>query len=554
MSLRVQDLAVSFGGVEAVAGVSFDLAAGQCVALVGESGSGKSVTARALLGLAGADARVSAAALELDGAPLPAAGAPAWRRIRGARIGLVLQDALGALDPLRPVGREIGDGLRLHARASGSERAGRVHDALLRAGIENPVLRARQRSGELSGGLRQRALIAAAIALDPPYLVADEPTTALDAGIGRQVLAELGRLKAAGTGILLISHDLDAVAGLADHVLVLAGGRVVESGPTTQLLAAPEAPETRALLAANPAGRPRGTRLSIEDRPPRHGRATREPPIEPARGVGGPPVLELRDVGVVHRTPDGPFSALDGASLELRRGETLGVVGASGSGKTTLARVAIGLDAPTSGQVRRFGKPGGSGPGALRAARGRIGLVGQDAGGGFDPRWSVERTLADALAAEPGGRRRTRTARRRAVAALLDAVGLSGSLAGRAPASLSGGQRQRVAIARALAAGPELLVLDEPVSALDLTVQARVLDLLDDLQRERGLGYLLISHDLDVVAHASDRIAVVEAGRIVEQGDAARVLAAPEHPATRRLLGARRPLGGAARAQTDPVS
>jgi peptide/nickel transport system ATP-binding protein len=529
----VTGLSVSFGGAEVVHDVSFSLAPGHCVALVGESGSGKSVTARALLGLTGGT--VSATTLSLDGTSLTGLSERAWRRVRGPRIGLVLQDALVSLDPLRPIGREIDDTLRLHRRLSPAERRARVLEVLDEVGMPEPRERRSQRSGELSGGLRQRALIAAALALRPGVIIADEPTTALDAAVQRQVVDRLATLREEGTAILAISHDLGAVRRIADHVVVMRAGRVVEQGPVAQVLDSPRDPYTRALVAALPAGKPRGARLSPTGDGRNQGRTEPKPPIPLENRDFDPDFVTILTARSLTRRFGGR-RAVDDVSLELRAGETLGVVGASGSGKTTLARLLLGLDTPDDGTVTLDGEAWNPmRERDRRSRRHRLGAIYQDALSSFDPRLTVGRTLADALT---GGRSTRVGARRADVERLLDDVGLDRGTAERLPATLSGGQRQRVAIARALAPRPRAIICDEPVSSLDVTVQAQVLDLLDELQRELGLAYLFISHDLDVIRHTSDRVAVMNDGRIVEEGPTEGVFSSPRHAYTRALLAA----------------
>jgi peptide/nickel transport system ATP-binding protein len=544
--LRIENLRVAFGtpATTVVDGVSLSIRPGECLALVGESGSGKSVTARTVLGLAGERATVTADALELRGRSVLGLSDRGWRGIRGREVGLILQDALASLDPLRPVGREIADALRLHTPLPARLRRDRVIELLRSVGMPEPELRAHQRSAELSGGLRQRALIASAIALDPPLLIADEPTTALDTTVQARILDLLGELRSAGTAILLISHDLAVVRGIADRVAVMAEGRIVETGDVRDVLEHPREEYTRRLVRAVPAGKPRGDRLSL-------GSATGTSVNGGNAGdaaVSGTasPTLDGRDraptplfsVTDVTRTFDGPDRsrrvAVQAASFDLRAGETLGLVGESGSGKTTLARLALGLLEPDSGRVELEGRPWSPLPeGERRARRSLVGAIYQDPLASFDPRLPVGRILADALS----GGQHARPARVQAeLETLLASVGLAPSVLARRPLHLSGGQRQRVAIARALAPRPRVLICDEPVSALDVSVQAQVLDLLDDLQDRFGLAYLFISHDLGVIAHMSDRVAVMSDGRIVETGPTAEVLAAPAHPFTRALL------------------
>lgn len=531
-ALTVRGLRIGFDGTEVVRGVDLDLARGRIVALVGESGSGKSVTARALLGLAGRGAEVEAERFELDGEDVRGAGERRWRRLRGAKVGLVLQDALASLDPLRPIGREIGDALRLHLGLRPAAARQRVLELLERLELPHPTLTIDRRSGELSGGMRQRALIAAAVVLDPPVLIADEPTTALDVGVQATVLQLLREAADRGTAVLLISHDLAVVSGIADEVLVLADGAVVERGPTAEVLGAPRHPATRALLAAVPTEVPRGVPLLAA--------ARLDDPNAPLPAASGAPagstadsapILEASGLRRVYRSRGTELVAVDDVSLALRPGRTLGLVGESGSGKTTLARLLLALERPDAGAVRLDGGPWSeSSEAARRPVRRRMGAIWQDPYGSFDPRWGVARLLRDALSV--GGQESDE----RAVHELLDLVRLPTAIAASHPLELSGGQRQRVAIARALAARPEILIADEPVSALDVTVQAAVLDLLDELQRERGLAMLFISHDLGVVRHMSDELAVMRHGRILEHGDAGQLFAAPQHAYTAALI------------------
>ncbi|MFE9427592.1 dipeptide ABC transporter ATP-binding protein [Kitasatospora sp. NPDC006697] len=518
--VRVEGLAVSFpaasggGRIEAVREASFTVRRGQVVALVGESGSGKSATARSLVGLAGPGARVGAAALRFDGTDLTALGERGWRSLRGRRIGYVLQDALGSLDPLRRVGAEVAEAAREHRTVPPAALAGEAVRLLAEVGVPQPELRARQFPHELSGGLRQRALIAAALSARPELLIADEPTTALDATVQRQVLGLIRERTQDGTAVLLISHDLGVVAEFADQVYVMRQGRFVEQGPPGRVLRAPDHPYTRALVDAVPDG---SVRPAAPERP---GRA----------------VLRAEGLAKSYRLPDrSTLHALREVSLEVRAGETLGVVGESGSGKTTLGRMLAGLVRPDAGRIELDGRDWSVLRGAeRRRARLRVQVVHQDPLASFDPRHTVRRLLADPLRAT--GLRRPRWPAR--MAELLDEVGLSADLLDRMPRDLSGGQRQRLAICRALAVRPDVVVCDEPVSALDATVQAQVLDLFEQTRQRLGVAYVFISHDLGVVRRLSHQVLVLRDGRAVEAGPAARVLDAPQHPYTRQLLAA----------------
>lgn len=537
--VEISGLTIRFGphGQPVVSDLALTVARGECLALVGESGSGKSVTARTVVGLTGPTSQVSYDRLRFDGEDMSSLTEQRWRRIRGARIGFVLQDALSSLDGLRTVGREIAEPLRLHTTLSKDERAAKVLDLLRSVGVPEPELRARQYPHELSGGLRQRALIASAIACGPELLVADEPTTALDTTVQAQVLALLESLRSASTAMLIVSHDLAVVARLSDRVAVMKAGQIVEQGPTAQVLSAPDHPYTRSLLAAIPADRPRGTRLSAGGAVSSRATTSARKAAVADVATTGQPVIRAEGLGKSYPGPDGGVRrVVDDVSFDLRAGETLGVVGESGSGKTTTARLVLGVEVPDAGTVRVDGESWTAMSAADRRGRHRlVQVVYQDPLSSFDPRHTVERVLGEAVAVALPGSRSAREAR---LAELMDLVHLDSSLRTRRPLELSGGQRQRVAIARALAPAPKVVVCDEPVSALDVSVQARILDLLDELQDELGLSYLFISHDLGVVTHISDRVLVMKDGSVVESGDAQTVLREPRHPYTQELVAA----------------
>jgi peptide/nickel transport system ATP-binding protein len=501
--IEVDNLRVTFRlgrrTVEAVRGVSFTVGAGECVAIVGESGSGKSVTARSLVGLAGPGAHVEADTFTVDGRDVRGFAGRDWRRLRGRFAGLILQDALVSLDPLRTVGAEIGEVLRVHGLADRQDRPARVRELLTAVHMPEPGRRAGQYPHQLSGGLRQRALIASAIAGGPRLLIADEPTTALDATVQAQILKLLAERRATGETLLLISHDLAVVSKLADRVLVMKDGRIVEDGPTRAILAGAAHPYTKELVAAA-SGRRRVT--------------TARP---------GDVVAEATALRKVY----GDRTVVRDVDLTIRCGEIVGLVGESGSGKTTVAQLLFGLTEPTSGHVR-FGGAAFSGvpERARRPIRRRLQLIAQDPLSAFDPRWTVRRIVGEAL---PRGED---------PAPILERVGLGADVLDRYPRQLSGGQRQRVAVARAIAPRPSLIICDEPVSALDVSVQAQVLDLLAGIREQDGTALLFISHDLGVIRDLADRVLVMHDGRVVEQGPVKAVFDHAGHEYTRALLDA----------------
>lgn len=537
--LDVRGLTVAIGGTPIVHGVDLRVDAGECVALVGASGSGKTVTARAVLGLSAPGAAVHADVFAVDGVDAGGYTDRRWRRLRGSRVGYVGQEALGALDPLRPVGREVADSLRLHTEMRAAERVDAVRDALAAVGLDPDIATDGRLAGTLSGGMRQRALIAAATVGSPALLVADEPTTALDAGVALTVMEQLRAAQTRGAGLLVITHDLGLVAGWADRVAVVHEGRIVEHGAVAEVFAAPTHPATRALVraagaaAAPAAASPAAVRCEVPDTvrgveaPTGAGSSHgSEPTSHGARGV-------LAAQGL-SREYDGML-AVDDVSFGLVRGRVLGVIGASGSGKTTLARMLLGLETPDAGTVTLDDDPWVPLPEReRRPRRHRVAAVVQDPAATFDERWSVERVLADAFSR--GDERRARGALGGRVDAALRQVDLDPVLRSRSPRTLSGGQRQRLAIARALATDPEVIVLDEPVTALDATVQDAVLRLLERLRDETGVAMVFVSHDLRAVRRMADDVLVVHRGAVVEHGPAAEVFARPAHPVTARLL------------------
>ncbi|MFF8771181.1 dipeptide ABC transporter ATP-binding protein [Kitasatospora sp. NPDC015120] len=552
--LSVRDLRVGFadprGGapVAAVRGLSFDLARGEVLGLVGESGSGKSATGLAVLGLHDPRTTTVTGSIRLAGQELVGAGESALRRVRGGRAALVFQDALTSLSPFHGVGAQLAEMYRLHHPGAGRAEARRRAAAMLdRVGI--PAARVRDYPHQFSGGMRQRVMIAMALMNDPDVLIADEPTTALDARVQRQVLDLLGELQREhGTAVLLVSHDLGVVAGITDRTLVLRDGRPVESAPTAALLAAPREPYTRALVgAALTLDSVPGTPLPTVDDPSPAPRAAVRP--EPAAAPSGRWLAEVEDLSVHFPGRRGrlplpgrgrpePVRAVEGVSLRIAPGETLGLVGESGSGKSTTSRVLAGLQPATSGTVRYDGVDATAPGRALRRRLAKeVQLVFQDPYSSLNPRRTVAQTLDTPLrlhTALDAGQRRERSAE------LLEQVGLPAAHLDRYPHEFSGGQRQRIGIARALAPEPRLIIADEPVSALDVSVQAQVLNLLMELRERLGVAFLFVSHDLAVVRHFCDRVAVMHRGRLVESADRDRLFAAPHTAYTRELLAAAR--------------
>lgn len=526
MSLvEVTDLSISFGDVHAVRGLSFSLEAGGALGVVGESGSGKSASAYALLGLhRGTGARVGGS-VRVAGVDVQAAGDAELRGLRGAKAAMVFQDPLSSLDPYYAVGDQIAQVYRVHHRVSRRAARARAVEVLDRVGIPDAVRRSRSRPHEFSGGMRQRALIAMALACEPELLIADEPTTALDVTVQAQILDLLHDLRReTGMGLLLVTHDVGVAAESVDDVLVMRSGLAVERGPVAEVLGAPREPYTKALLAAVPRIAP-AARTAEPEGPGGEAGVPRLVPdprtAEPeTTGAEAEVLIEAADVSQVFGRGKSALAAVDGVSLTVRRGETLGIVGESGSGKTTLGRMLVGLLEPTSGRIGRAA---------------RVQMVFQDPVSSLNPRRSVGESVADPLRARG---ERDESAIRARVRDLLLRVGLDPEQYDRYPHEFSGGQRQRVGIARALAAEPELIVCDEAVSALDVTTQAQVTALLAELQRELGLALVFIAHDLAVVRQVSDRVAVMRRGRIVEEGPVERVYGDPVDPYTKQLLAA----------------
>ncbi|MFE1974410.1 dipeptide ABC transporter ATP-binding protein [Streptomyces hygroscopicus] len=591
--LSLRGLRVSYragdGAPPAVRGVDLDIAPGEVVALVGESGSGKSTTAHAVIGLLPPGGRMDGGRVLFEGTDLATAGERELRARRGRDIGLIPQDPMVSLNPVQRIGRQVAEVLLIHGLADRASAPAEAVRILGQAGLPDPEVRARQYPHELSGGMRQRVLIAIAVAARPKLVIADEPTSALDVTVQRRILDHLQTLtRQAGTAVLLITHDLGVAADRARRIAVMSEGEIVETGPVRQVLTAPRHPYTRRLLASAPsmATEPVRVRVRAQARAQAQARGrVREVAAGEPVGEGGAPVAEggapvgealvateglvvgealdaAGGLDVAERldaaegldTAGGPLvvaeglvkeftprgrarvRAVDGVDFTIRRGESFALVGESGSGKSTTARMVARLTDPTEGRIRFDGQDITALSGAaLRRLRRRVQLVHQNPYSSLDPRRSVADAVTEPLRAFRVG---DRAARLRRAAELLDRVALPAATLRRRPGELSGGQRQRVAIARALALGPDLVICDEPVSALDVSVQARILELLAEFQRDLGLSYLFISHDLAVVRQIADRVGVMRGGRLLETGTTDEVFASPSHPYTKELLAA----------------
>jgi len=525
--IEVHDLSIAYRHgpqqTQAVTDVSFSLMQGETLAIVGESGSGKTTIANAILGLLPDSAVVTAGRLLVAGQDLSQASERTKRQLRGRTIGLVPQDPMVSLNPTQRIGRQIAEALVLAKGARYKGVDADVSELLAQVGLDNPQLRARQYPHELSGGMRQRVLIAIALAGNPRLIIADEPTSALDVTVQRRILDHLeGLVRERGISLLIITHDLGVAADRADRVLVMKAGALVEHGTPHQVLANPRQPYTRALIAAAPA--------FAEPRAPR-----------PASASGQTPLLSLTAVNKHYRLPRirgqaERFQALADVSFKVCAGQTLGIVGESGSGKSTALRIALGLEKADRGRVH-FADQDVTDFGwrQFRPLRRRMQLVQQNPFAALDPRLSIFDSIVEPLVSFGLAKG---AALDRAARELIERVHLPAHFLDRLPRELSGGQRQRVAIARALALQPDLVLLDEPVSALDVSVQRQILDLLDELQRELGIAYVIVSHDLAVIANVADDVLVMRQGRIVDQGPTAQLFDQPSNPYTRALLDA----------------
>ncbi len=537
--LEVRDLEVSFrsstGVVPAVRGVDLTVYPGQSVAIVGESGSGKSTTAHAIINLLPGTGRVTGGSIRFVGKDLTRASRREMQRLRGREIGLVPQDPMSNLNPVWKIGFQVKEALEANGVARGRQARRQVAEVLASAGLPDAEHRAQQFPHEFSGGMRQRALIGIGLAGDPRLLIADEPTSALDVTVQRQILDHLGNLaRERHVALLFITHDLGLAAERAEHLVVMHRGRVVESGPAREILADPQHPYSQRLVASAPSLASRRIQTAQQRGEESADLLTSE------EETGARDIVEVEHLTrTFHLRGSRPGSgreitAVDDVSFSIPRGTTMALVGESGSGKSTVANILLNLLPPTSGQVRFEGTAlGGLTGKALFDFRRRVQPIFQNPYGSLDPIYSVYRIIEEPLRVHQVGNAASRAKR---VAELLDMVALPTSTMRRYPNELSGGQRQRVAIARALALEPTLVVCDEAVSALDVLVQAQILNLLGELQEEMGLTYLFITHDLAVVRQIADDVAVMQRGRIVEQGSTDEIFQHPAEDYTRELL------------------
>ena len=530
--LEIKDLAITFstpdGPVHAVRDANFTVMPGETVAIVGESGSGKSTSALAAIGLLAGNGSVSSGQILFDGEDIAHASEKRFVELRGNHIGMVPQDPMSNLNPVWKIGFQVKETLKANGLAGDNPKE-RVAQILADAGLPNPEVRAGQYPHEFSGGMRQRALIAIGLACRPRLLIADEPTSALDVTVQQQILDHLDTMTSElGTAVLLITHDLGLAAERAEKVVVMYKGRVVEYGPALDILRNPQHPYTKRLISSAPS-------LSAQ-RGDKHEAIVDE--IVPGKAE---PLLKVKNLTKIYDIRKGfgkkeKFTAVDNVSFEIPKGTTTAVVGESGSGKSTIAQMVLNLLDKTEGEIVFDGEQiGNLSEKNLFKYRRRVQPIFQDPYGSLDPMFSIYRTIEEPLRIHGIG---NAASRQKKVKELLEQVSMPASTMHRFPNELSGGQRQRIAIARALALQPEMIVCDEAVSALDVLVQAQVLDLLDELQREMGLTYLFITHDLAVVRQIADNVCVMEHGKIVEQGTADEIFDAPKSEYTRNLLGA----------------
>ncbi|MEQ8444956.1 MAG: dipeptide ABC transporter ATP-binding protein [Pelagibacterium sp.] len=518
--LKIEGLGLTIGGAPILEDVSLEIGAGKVLGLVGESGSGKSLTALSIMGLLPGGAKLMGR-IGFDGSDLVAASEGEMNGLRGQAMGMIFQEPMTALNPLMTIGDQVAETVRVHRRLGRSEARALAAEKLERVGLPGEEISPSRYPHELSGGQRQRVGIAMAIALRPKLLIADEPTTALDVTTQAQILDLLaGLVREEGMALMLITHDLAVVSQMADTVAVLRDGKVVEAGPARALIGAPQHAYTRRLLEASTHA-PVRARGAVGEVLLRVEGATRDYPLRSGLVPGARKM----------------FRALDGLSLTVARGESVGLVGESGSGKSTLARAILGLEPLDAGRVIFAGQPVASAGRAARLTLRDMQMVFQDPYGSFDPRHKVERLVAEPLHLL-GAEAPRRVERVALVARALESVGIEPGAAGRYIHEFSGGQRQRIAIARALVIEPALIVLDEAVSALDVSIRAQVLDLLAEISQRASISYLFIAHDLQVVRAITDRVLVMEGGRIVEEGPTERVLGDPQQAYTQTLVGA----------------